>query len=133
MTNFFWFLDPKIVTKSAIRCILEWNLLNKTQGLTLLSRNLYRRYPKDVKFQNSVYLFWFLDPKIVPKNFNTFVLRLNFLNKTFISPFWVGIYMGGTLRTQNFEIRSVPLLNTKLLNKSAIRSVLRWNMLNKNQ
>jgi hypothetical protein len=105
----FWFLDPKIVTKSAIRCILGWNLLNKTQGLTFLSRNLYGRYHEDVKFQNCVYLFWFLDPKIVTKNGITFVLRLNLLNKTFIFSFWVGICRGGALRTQNFKILSTPL------------------------
>jgi hypothetical protein len=53
--------------------------------------------------------FWFLDPKIVTKSVIRFVLRWNLLNKTFISPFWVGICMGGTLRTQNFKILSTPL------------------------
>jgi hypothetical protein len=42
---FFWFLDTNIETKNAIRCVLGWNLLKKFQGLTLLSRNLYVRYP----------------------------------------------------------------------------------------
>jgi hypothetical protein len=56
----FLFLDPKIVTKNAIGFVLRWNFLNKTQGLTLLSRNLYGRYPEDVKFLNSEYFFWFL-------------------------------------------------------------------------
>jgi hypothetical protein len=49
------FLDPNIGNKSAIRYVLGGSLLNKTQVLTLLSRNLYGRYPKDVKFQNSEY------------------------------------------------------------------------------
>jgi hypothetical protein len=84
---FFWLLDPNIVTKSAIRFVLRWNLLKKTQGLTFLSRNLYGRYSKDVKFQNCMHLFWFLDPKIV-NDCITFVLRWNLLQKTFISPFW---------------------------------------------
>jgi hypothetical protein len=41
--------------KSAVRFVLRRNLLNKTQVLTSLRRNLYRRYLRDVKFQNSEY------------------------------------------------------------------------------
>jgi hypothetical protein len=41
----FLFLNPDIVTKSAIRYVLGWSLLYKTQVLILLSRNLYGRYP----------------------------------------------------------------------------------------
>jgi hypothetical protein len=37
---FFWFLDLNIVTENAVGFVLRWNFLNKTQGLTLLSRNL---------------------------------------------------------------------------------------------
>jgi hypothetical protein len=105
----FWFLDLIIITTSAIRFVLRGNLLNKTQGLTYLSRNLYGRYSKDVKFQNCMHLFWFLDPEIAAKNGITFVLRWHLLNKTFISPFWVKICIGGTLRTQNFKILSTLL------------------------
>jgi hypothetical protein len=47
---------------------LGWDLLNQTQVLTFLSRNLYEEYPKDVKFQNSEYFSWFLDPIIVTKS-----------------------------------------------------------------
>jgi hypothetical protein len=39
------------------------NLLNKTQGLTFLSWNLYERYPKDSKFQNSEYEVHQVGPK----------------------------------------------------------------------
>jgi hypothetical protein len=53
----------------------------------------------------------FLDPKLPNKSAVRFVLWWISLNISFISPFWVGICMGGTLRTQNF--------------------VLWWNSLNK--
>jgi hypothetical protein len=46
----FLFLDAKIVTKICIIFVLRWNLLNKTQVLTFLSWNLYKRYAKDDKF-----------------------------------------------------------------------------------
>jgi hypothetical protein len=42
--------------------------MNKTQGFTLLWRNLYRRYPKDVKFQNLEYAVLFLDPNLSNKS-----------------------------------------------------------------
>jgi hypothetical protein len=38
-------------------------LLNKTQGLTFLSRNSYGRYLKDFKFQNSEYRGHQVGPK----------------------------------------------------------------------
>jgi hypothetical protein len=40
----FLFLDAKIVTKTGILFVIRWNLLSKTQVLTFLSRNLYKRY-----------------------------------------------------------------------------------------
>jgi hypothetical protein len=39
----------------AFRFVLQLNLLNKTQVLTFLSRNLYGGYLKDSKFQDSEY------------------------------------------------------------------------------
>jgi hypothetical protein len=75
-------LDLKTIIKSATSFVLGWSLLNQTQVLTSLSRNLYEEYPKDVKFQNSEYFSWFLDPIIVNKNVIRFVLRGNLLNKT---------------------------------------------------
>jgi hypothetical protein len=71
----FWSLNPKIVTKSVIRFVLRGNLLNKIQVLTFLRWNWYGRYPLDVKFQNSEYFLWFLDPNIVIKKAIRFVLR----------------------------------------------------------
>jgi hypothetical protein len=41
----FLFLDAEIVTKTGIIFVIRWNLLNKTQVLTFLSRNLCKRYP----------------------------------------------------------------------------------------
>jgi hypothetical protein len=41
----FLFLDAKIVTKIGIIFVIRWNLLSKTQVLTFLSRNLYKRCP----------------------------------------------------------------------------------------
>jgi hypothetical protein len=67
-------LDLNIVTKIAIGFVLRWNFLNKTHGLTLLSRNLYGRYSEGVKFQNSEYFYWFLKPIIVAKSAIRFVL-----------------------------------------------------------
>jgi hypothetical protein len=40
----------------------------KFKDFTFLSRKLYEGYPKDVKFQNSEFLFRFLDLNIVTKN-----------------------------------------------------------------
>jgi hypothetical protein len=132
---FFWFLDLNIVTKSTIRFVLRWNFLNKTQGLTLLSRNFYGRYPKDVKFQKSEYFFWFLDLNIVTKSTIRFVLRWNFLNKT----------QGLTLLSRNLYGRYPKdvkfqkseyfcwFLDLNMVNKSAVGFVLRWNFHNKTQ
>jgi hypothetical protein len=44
---------PHIGNRKCIKFVLHQNLLDKTPGLTFPSRNLYGRYPKDVKFQNS--------------------------------------------------------------------------------
>jgi hypothetical protein len=72
LSIFFWFLDPNIVTKNAVRCVLRGNLLNKTQGLTFLSQNSYGRYPKDSKFQNSEYKVHQVGPKDYgSQNFNS--------------------------------------------------------------
>jgi hypothetical protein len=46
---------PHISNKKYIKFVLQRNLLKKTQGLSFFSRNLYRRYRWDVKYQNSVY------------------------------------------------------------------------------
>jgi hypothetical protein len=43
---------------------------------------------------------WFCSNKSATR----FILRWNLLNKTVISPFWVGICMKSILRTQNFKI-----------------------------
>jgi hypothetical protein len=48
---------------------------NISQGLTFLSRNLYGRYPSNIKFQNSEYAVLFLVPKKVAKSAVRFVLR----------------------------------------------------------
>jgi hypothetical protein len=81
MVFWVWLLDPIIVAKNTIRLVLRWNFPGKTQGLTFFRSNLYGRYPKDVKFQNSEYFFWFLDPKIVTKSVIRFVPRGNLLYK----------------------------------------------------
>jgi hypothetical protein len=49
--------------------------LTKLKDFIFLRPNLYGRYPKDVKFQNSEKIFWFLDPNIVTKSAVRFVLR----------------------------------------------------------
>jgi hypothetical protein len=51
--NIFLVSGHHQVTKNTLRFVLRRNLLNKTQDLTFLSRNLYGRYPKDSKFQSS--------------------------------------------------------------------------------
>jgi hypothetical protein len=53
------------VTKKAIIFVVRFNLLNQTQGLTFLCRNLYERYPKDSKFQNYDYKGHQIGPKDV--------------------------------------------------------------------
>jgi hypothetical protein len=58
-------LNPALGNRKCIKFVLHQNLLNNTQGLTFLSRNLYGRYPQDVKFQNSEWFSVFLDPNIV--------------------------------------------------------------------
>jgi hypothetical protein len=62
----FLFLNLKKVTKSAVRFNLQWNFINKTQGLILLSRNVYGRYPRNpyyVKFQKSECFFLIFGPQ----------------------------------------------------------------------
>jgi hypothetical protein len=56
---------PHNSNKKCIKIVLQRNLLKNTQGLSFFSRNLYRRYSWDVKYQNSECSFLFLDPKIV--------------------------------------------------------------------
>jgi hypothetical protein len=86
-----------------------------------------------VKHKNFEFLILPLDAKIVTKNGIIFILRWNLLKKTLIFPFWGGICMGGTLWTQTSKFWVCHyLLNIKLLNKNAIRYVLRWDMFNKN-
>jgi hypothetical protein len=55
-------------TSKCIKFFLTQNLLQKTQGLTFLSWNLY-----DVKFQNFEHAVLFVDPKIVTGNAVRFV------------------------------------------------------------
>jgi hypothetical protein len=96
----------------------EQKSVRKSSAWTLF--NNYKLYVKDLppsdfvwktlkfsKFLNSEYVVLFLDPKLLSKSATKFILGL--LNKTFISSFWVGICMGGTLRTQAFKILSTPL------------------------
>jgi hypothetical protein len=124
--------------------------------LTKSQKKITRRYPKEPDFQNSEYFVLFLDNKILHKSVVIFVLGWSQLNKIFIFPFfnlfiywhqqrwtptdqlinwfWVGICMGGTLKTQSFLIALSYLLNTKSLNK--LPSVLFfgeicWTKLNK--
>jgi hypothetical protein len=80
--------------------------------LTKFQKPLQEGYPQEPEFQNSEYLVLFLDPKLLHKSAIRFVLWLNSLNKIFIMPFWVGICMGGTLKTQSFGN-----LNTELFFK----------------
>jgi hypothetical protein len=82
MSNFqnsefvFLFPDPNIDTKNPVRFDLERNFINKTQVLIFLSWNLYGGHPWYVKFQNSDFVFLFLDPNIViNKSAIRFVLR----------------------------------------------------------
>jgi hypothetical protein len=73
-------------------------------SLTKFQNPLQRKYPKKPEFKSSGYIVLFLDPKLLNKGAVRFVLWWNSLNKFFISPFWVGIWMGGTLRTQSFDV-----------------------------
>jgi hypothetical protein len=75
-------------------------------SLTKSQNPLQRRYPKEPEFQSSEYIILFLDPKLLNKSAIRFFLWWNSLNKFFISPFWVGICVGGTLRTQSFGVMS---------------------------
>jgi hypothetical protein len=73
---------PHISNKKCIKIVLQRNLLKNTQGLSFFSRNLYRRYRWDVKYQKSECLFLFLEPKKVTKSAVRFILHWNFINKT---------------------------------------------------
>jgi hypothetical protein len=55
----------------------------------------------------SEYIVLFSDPKLLNKSAVRFVLWWNSLNKFFISPFWVEICMGGTLRTPGAKISAL--------------------------
>jgi hypothetical protein len=43
---------PHISNEKCIKIVLQRNLFKNTRGLSLFSRNLYRRYRWDVKYQN---------------------------------------------------------------------------------
>jgi hypothetical protein len=87
-------------------------------------------------FQNSEYFVLFLDTKILNKSTVRFVLWWNSLNKFFIFPFWVGICMGGTLKTQSFVISSIKLtLKYKIAEQKVLSDLfygeIRWTKLNR--
>jgi hypothetical protein len=73
------------------------------------SKNLYILYPKEPEFQSFENIVLFLDTNILDKSDVRVVLGWNSPNKIFIFPFWVGICMGGTLKTQSFAISSTKL------------------------
>jgi hypothetical protein len=77
--------------------------------LTKSQKLLQGGCPKESEFKNSEYFVLFLYNKILDKSAVRFVLGWNSLNKIFISPFWVGIWMDGILKTQNFVISSTKL------------------------
>jgi hypothetical protein len=77
--------------------------------LTKSQKPLQGGYPYEPEFQNSEYLVLFLDTKILDKSAVRFVLGCNAVNKIFIFPFWVGICMGGSLKTQSLVISSTKL------------------------
>jgi hypothetical protein len=78
------------------------------------------------------FVFLFLDPNIVTKSAIRFILRRNWLNKLSFPhselEFVWEVPLG--LKISKFWVRHY-LFYTKLLNKSAIRCVLWWNLLNK--
>jgi hypothetical protein len=77
---------------------LQRNLLNKTQGSTFLSRNLYGGYHRDVKFQNLEHVVLFLDPNYWTKEAIDLLYDVIHFTKTWI---------GGTLIIPNFKILSI--------------------------
>jgi hypothetical protein len=56
--------------------------ITKLKVFTFLRWYLYGRNPKDVKFQNLEYFFWFPNLNIGTKSAIKFVLWWNLLNKT---------------------------------------------------
>jgi hypothetical protein len=87
----------------------QWNtrkILMRKSGAWILNKN--KLYVKDLqisdfvwkmfKIQNFEYIVIFFDPELLNKSTNRSILRWNLLNKSFVSPFWVGICIGGTLR-----------------------------------
>jgi hypothetical protein len=73
----------------------------------------------------------FLDPKLLNKSGVRFVLWWNSLNKFFISPFWVGICMRDTLKTQSFGILSKMQKCWTKVPSILLYDEIRWTKLNK--
>jgi hypothetical protein len=96
-------------TKSYLMNTIKQILGHENRFLTKSQIPLQGGYPWEPEFQNSEYFVMFLDIKILDKSAVKFVLGWNPLNKIFIFPFWVGICMGGTLKTQSFIISSTKL------------------------
>jgi hypothetical protein len=94
---------PHIGNRKCIKFVLQRFFLNKTQGLTFLSRNLYGwvEYPSDINFQNSEFAVLSL-AKLPSDLFFGEICLTKLKDFTFL----VGICMGGTLRMANFKILS---------------------------
>jgi hypothetical protein len=109
----FWvrsfILWPQITHQKCHQIYSTVKFVKQSFHFPILSRNLYERYLYNSKFQNFEYVVLFLDTNILNKSTIRLILWWHLLNKTFISPFWVGIWMGGTLITQNSKILSSPL------------------------
>jgi hypothetical protein len=116
-----------------VRRVNTFIILHTMEG-TFKIRNLYEMTRMIYKFQNSESEILFLDPKLLNKSAVRFVLWWKSLNKIFIFPFWAGICMGATLRTQNLGTLCMHFfLYTNLPKKSANKIVLWWNLLNKTE
>jgi hypothetical protein len=117
--------------KSAIKFGLWWNLLNKTGQNSFLP---YFPYNPRAKLRLEV-LFKKFHPRI---DRTTLYSTKSYLLNT-IKPFlghenrsWQNLKnKGGTLWNLNYKILSILFLDTKILDKSAVRFVLGWNSLMK--
>jgi hypothetical protein len=103
---FFWLLDPKIVTKSAIRCILGWNLLNKTQGFLvgLCMGDTLRMS----NFKTVCICFGSWTPKYYQK-WHQICSTVKFVEQNFHFPILSRNLYGRYLWTKNLKILSTPL------------------------
>jgi hypothetical protein len=123
---------PHIDSGKCIKFVLKRFFLNKTQGFTFLSRNMYGwvGYPSDIKFQN--FEFAVLSLAKLPSDLFFGGICLTKLKVfTFLSRNLYGRYpKDDKLQNSEYFFR---FLDPNIITKNAVRSVLGWNLLNQTQ